>query len=204
MYILPYFSTKKDPAILLCYAIPGNPYPVGSTEGRKSPDTLMGTALQAGYQSHYVVTNRSGELAEKTENGTDCYDELVIIQEAQVIPAYILRLVPNGLPKLAKKWSQGGGPTEPRGSSPRVSTPEPAGPDGGKATKSASKRDKKAQKHDKDKDKDKDKGNDDDSKIKKSKGNDKADTDDRKKTLSRKKTTILTEDIKAEFMAQDC
>lgn len=94
-YILPYFAVKKNPAILLCYLIPGNIYPGNPfalfskanfglvTEDHKSFETLAGSPLKAGFQCHYVVTDTKGCVNGNCEN-VGC-DEFVIQQESQVI-----------------------------------------------------------------------------------------------------------------------
>eukprot|EP01128_Nolandella_sp_AFSM9_P005547 TRINITY_DN2696_c0_g1_i2.p1 TRINITY_DN2696_c0_g1~~TRINITY_DN2696_c0_g1_i2.p1 ORF type:complete len:1527 (-),score=193.27 TRINITY_DN2696_c0_g1_i2:46-4626(-) len=56
LYTLPYFSIKENPVIILCFAIPGNAYPV--TEHRNDKNSLVGAALKPGHQSHYVLTQR--------------------------------------------------------------------------------------------------------------------------------------------------
>jgi len=59
MYTLPYFSTE-DPAILICLASPGNPYPV--IEHQKAHNSIKGKPIMIGYQSHYVVTRKDGSV----------------------------------------------------------------------------------------------------------------------------------------------
>jgi len=86
-YALPYFATKAHPCLILCLTMPGNTFPV--YEGYQDPDSRMGTPIKSGYQSNYVVTHRSGIPCEKMQF-TDFYDELVLDQEAQVVPFAII------------------------------------------------------------------------------------------------------------------
>jgi len=102
LYCLPYFCTRKEPVILLCYALPGNIFPV--VESPKAADHLVGAALKTGYQSHYILTNRQGEISDF--GSPDHFDELVIPQESQVIPAYILRIGKANLVALGKEWTR--------------------------------------------------------------------------------------------------
>eukprot|EP01127_Copromyxa_protea_P005204 TRINITY_DN150_c1_g1_i10.p1 TRINITY_DN150_c1_g1~~TRINITY_DN150_c1_g1_i10.p1 ORF type:complete len:764 (-),score=100.45 TRINITY_DN150_c1_g1_i10:18-2309(-) len=89
-YIAPYAAQNPKPCILLCYLIPGNSFPV--TENPMHPNSLRGLALKPGYQSHYVLVNASGMVA--AEGETNIYDEIVVNQDTQVLPAYILTLDP--------------------------------------------------------------------------------------------------------------
>jgi len=89
-YTVPYFKQHEHPAIIICLVIPGNPYPVIEDPRNDSP--IRGKAILLGYQSHYVVVTKSGmpftinDYAENKER----YDELVVEQEAQVLPIFIL------------------------------------------------------------------------------------------------------------------
>jgi len=88
IYATPYFSTKKHPALIISYVIPGNVYPV--CEHPKSIDSLIGSALKGGYQSHFIITTKDGMPVEKPAE--EYYSEIVIFQEAQCVPAFILRV----------------------------------------------------------------------------------------------------------------
>ena len=72
-YISPYYLKKEKPAILICYAIPGNPYPC--IESPRSTKSLVGSSLKAGYNSHYVLVTMDGMPCEKKKQ-TNFYDEL--------------------------------------------------------------------------------------------------------------------------------
>jgi len=90
-YSLPYAQSKEDPAIILSYVIPGNIYPV--LEDHKGKNSLMGLAIKAreGYNSHYVITKQDGNVFQEIGE-RPVYDELVIDQESQVTPAFVLQL----------------------------------------------------------------------------------------------------------------
>jgi len=89
-YALPYARLQEDPAIIISYVIPGNIYPV--VEHHKEENSLLGSPIKApGYNSHYVITARDGSVAQ-TIGEIPVFDEIVIDQEAQVTPAFILQL----------------------------------------------------------------------------------------------------------------
>jgi hypothetical protein len=87
-YTIPYFATKPQPTIIISYVIPGNVYPV--IESSDDPNNQCGRPIKAGYQSHYISTTRKGKPITHPTN--ESYDELVIGQEFQVVPAFILRI----------------------------------------------------------------------------------------------------------------
>jgi len=101
-YATPYFATKPNPTILIAYVIPGNPYPV--IEHPKSENNLTGSALASGAQSHYVVTSIDGMPMQKPQS--NCFDELVITQESQVVPAFILVLDKSNLAALLQTFNR--------------------------------------------------------------------------------------------------
>jgi len=104
-YAVPYFATKKDPAIILSWVIPGNAYPV--IEHPRKSGTLAGTIIKPGYQSHYVCTDNKGMPYPKVVHDyRNVYDEIVINQEAQVAPAYVLLLDPATFPKLIIEFNR--------------------------------------------------------------------------------------------------
>jgi hypothetical protein len=59
----------------------GNSYPV--IENPQMANSLSGATLKAGYQSHYVLTSKTGMPREDHEKYI--YDEIVVNQETQVI-----------------------------------------------------------------------------------------------------------------------
>jgi len=98
-YLSPYL-TKKNPAILICFAIPGNIYPV--IENPREKGSLKGSAQKPGFNSHYVLTEKTGLPIQSV--GTKYYDELVITQESQVMPAFLITIQKTGLEKLYNKF----------------------------------------------------------------------------------------------------
>jgi len=102
-YALPYFGTKRSPAVIIAYVIPGNIYPV--IEDINSNNSFAGAAIKAGYQSHYVVTERTGMPPKSICNG-NVYDELVIPQESQITPAFVIEIGFSGLAQLRLDWNR--------------------------------------------------------------------------------------------------
>lgn len=82
-YCLPYIASRPRPAIIISYVLPGNVYPVTSREERE------GKPLMSGYQSHYVRTTSDGKPSICGE-----YDEVVVGQESQILPMYIVEIEP--------------------------------------------------------------------------------------------------------------
>jgi len=103
-YALPYYSAKSNPAVLICLAIPGNVYPV--TEHPQGENSLMGQAIKSGYQSHYVLTTKDGNPCKKREAPGSHYDELVLGQEAQVVPIAIIEFSQSKLAPFAKTFQR--------------------------------------------------------------------------------------------------
>jgi len=87
-YTIPYMSSRTRPCVIMSWLLPGNPFPV--TEDPEGPASLLGTALQSGYNSHYVVTNLLGKIATKRDK--ELYDEIVIAQESQICPALLFEI----------------------------------------------------------------------------------------------------------------
>eukprot|EP01124_Arcella_intermedia_P000727 TRINITY_DN10397_c1_g1_i1.p1 TRINITY_DN10397_c1_g1~~TRINITY_DN10397_c1_g1_i1.p1 ORF type:complete len:1129 (+),score=178.07 TRINITY_DN10397_c1_g1_i1:217-3387(+) len=96
-----YFSTsalyaatylKENPAILICFAIPGNPYPV--IEHPESKESFYGKPIVNRYQSHYCLTTLNGFPYTKDDEETkqDVFDELVVDQESQVVPLFLVKV----------------------------------------------------------------------------------------------------------------
>lgn len=106
IYTLPYFYIHKDPCIILCYLIPGNPYPV--TENPDTDKGLFSSPLQSGYQSHYVVTNTKGYPYSpiEEENNAPSYDEIVIGQEGQILPVFLLMIDKTNLEELYQSFNR--------------------------------------------------------------------------------------------------
>jgi len=102
-YAVPYFATKPNPAIIISYLVPGNPYPV--TEDPNGPNSLAGQAVKPGYQCNYVLTTNRGMPFPQIEK-KHIFDEIVIRQETQVAPAYVLMLDPRSFPALIKAFER--------------------------------------------------------------------------------------------------
>jgi len=103
LYASPYYCTKPNLAIIIAFVIPGNPYPV--IEHPNEPNNLSGAALRTGSQSHYVVTAINGFPVKKPT--PDAYDELVVVQEGQVFPAFIITPEKESIHTLRKKNGKG-------------------------------------------------------------------------------------------------
>jgi len=103
MYCLPYMGARRTPAIVVSWLLPGNVYPVA--EDHRGPDTLIGAACKNGFNSHYVVTNKAGCALQSGEGGKHFYDEIVIPQESQIVPAMLFELDDKNIPSLAMAWT---------------------------------------------------------------------------------------------------
>jgi len=102
-YALPYFSSKHDPALIISFIVPGNVYPV--IEHPDASDNLQGKAMVNGYNSHYVLVQGSG-LVPKNYESCVLFDELVIPQESQVSPVYLIRLSHKHAKIAMKKFKE--------------------------------------------------------------------------------------------------
>ena len=100
LYTLPYCGGKRNPAVIISYLNMGNIFPV--TEDHKGAKSLLGSALKSGYNSHYVLTNKEGNIYDK---GIIC-DEIVVGQESQILPAFIITLDPESCLKEFNKWER--------------------------------------------------------------------------------------------------
>jgi len=100
-YALPYFATKSKPTVIICLVISGNAYPV--IEHPHYDGSFMGTAMTPGYHSHYVLTRKDGYPCPKIlyKEKNQFYDELVIEQEASILPFYLLKISTENLSTLA-------------------------------------------------------------------------------------------------------
>jgi len=79
--------------LILAVVIPGNIYPV--TEDHEGLDSLKGKPCKGvGYQSHYTNVHSTfgppnfGRVCNPPTE--DCYDELVVFQDAQTLPLFII------------------------------------------------------------------------------------------------------------------
>jgi len=93
MYTVPYFANKKHPAILICLSVPGNPFPVIESPNEKAI-SLKGCKITTGYSAHYCSTGLGGFPYSETdkEAGKPVFDELVVGQENQAVPLFLLEI----------------------------------------------------------------------------------------------------------------
>jgi len=61
-----------------------------------------------GYQSHYVITTKGGMALTRTDHEQQIsnYDELVIGQESQVVPLFLLQIGEESIAKIYKEWER--------------------------------------------------------------------------------------------------
>jgi len=105
VYTVPYISRQKAPVIIVSWVLPGNVYPV--IENSEPSDTtqepkglaqkhqeasLKGAPIQNGYNSHYVVVDEDGKIGHPQSK--ELFNEFVIAQESQIVPAFIFEIVP--------------------------------------------------------------------------------------------------------------
>jgi len=105
-YTVPYFSNTRKPAILICFTIPGHPFPVN--EHPKDDLNLSGKALYVGYQSHYVVTTVAGFPLKIQDWNSQLkrYDELVISQETQVVPIFLIQVDTSNMSAVLSLYNE--------------------------------------------------------------------------------------------------
>eukprot|EP01127_Copromyxa_protea_P018107 TRINITY_DN5626_c0_g3_i2.p1 TRINITY_DN5626_c0_g3~~TRINITY_DN5626_c0_g3_i2.p1 ORF type:complete len:533 (-),score=92.68 TRINITY_DN5626_c0_g3_i2:42-1640(-) len=102
LYALPYFEKKQTPAIIISWILPGNTYPV--TEKSTDKKGFSGKPLKSGYNSHYVATSSKGQPVQvKSE---DAFDEIVVSQEAQITPAFVLKVKATNLTELRRDYER--------------------------------------------------------------------------------------------------
>jgi len=105
LYAVPYFATKANPTVLVCLGVSGNPYPV--VERRDEEKSLLGQPLRSGYQSHYVLTKIDGNpISEPPEEHDEFFDEIVLAQETQVVPVYLVEVSASHLTGFVKKYQR--------------------------------------------------------------------------------------------------
>jgi hypothetical protein len=104
-YCLPYACMRRNPTIILSYLNMGHVFPVD--EKHDSNKSLLGSPIKSGYNSCYVVTNKKGHAYDPIDDyGTLKCDELVISQESQALPAFIITLDPNSASKEYEYWQR--------------------------------------------------------------------------------------------------
>lgn len=61
--------------------------------------------IVSGYNSHYVVVNKAGLIPNSEERSSaDLFDEVVIPQESQITPVYVLRIQAGELDAALHRW----------------------------------------------------------------------------------------------------
>lgn len=107
VYCIPYTCTSSNgavpsPALIISYIVPCNIYPVieSAEEPSLGRESLLGQAIVNGYQTHYVRVDGTGHIGDK-------YDEIVVSQEAQILPLYIVHLDLASSLSLAKRLALG-------------------------------------------------------------------------------------------------
>lgn len=104
LYTLPYACLHREPALILSYLNMGNIFPV--TEDHRGPKSLMGTPIKSGYNSHLVLTAKDGTVYRPEENQDIVCDEIVVAQESQILPAFIIRLDYESCMREFGKWER--------------------------------------------------------------------------------------------------
>jgi len=97
LYGLPSLLSQDNPCFIICWVIPGNPYPV--VEGPGEVDNVDGKSVKSGYQCHYVLIEKKGC---PTKSQAFYCDELVVGQENQILPAFVLKFTADELKKRIK------------------------------------------------------------------------------------------------------
>jgi hypothetical protein len=83
-------NDEGEKILIITYVTPGNVYPVVE-DPDVAEESLKGKPFKNGYQSHYVLVNTQGKPSDVVNDGK-IYDELVVFQEAQVIPKYVIHI----------------------------------------------------------------------------------------------------------------
>jgi hypothetical protein len=73
LYAVSYCSSQALPALIISWIFPGNVYAV--IESPTGPESLLGSSLKSGFNSHFVVTDSKGMPLIEFENRT-CSDEI--------------------------------------------------------------------------------------------------------------------------------
>jgi len=77
------------------------------TESHKGSDSLLGAATKGGFNSHFAVVGRLGLIAINEDyEQIDIFDEIVIPQEAQIVPAFIVSLDQSNFSSFVTKWEK--------------------------------------------------------------------------------------------------
>jgi len=101
-YIFPYVAGAENPTMVVVLVFPGNVYPVIENPG--GDNSLLGKNIKTGYQSHFVVTTKSGQPATMLDE--EIYDELLVVQESQIVPIYLVELKSSNFSILSAEWNR--------------------------------------------------------------------------------------------------
>jgi len=101
-YGLSYILGVPKPSIIIAYVLSGNAYPV--IENAKAEDSLLGQPIMPSYDSHIVCVNPSGTPVLCPTD--EYFIELVLDQEARVLPAFIITLQQIDIPTTPTSESQ--------------------------------------------------------------------------------------------------
>ena len=93
---------KRNPAVIISYLNMGNIYPV--TEEHDGKNSLMGLPIKNSYNSHFVLTAKNGHVY--NNNSDVICDEIVIGQESQILPAFIIALNVESCMKVYNIWER--------------------------------------------------------------------------------------------------
>jgi len=102
LYSMVYLQNKTVPAILLTYVTPGNAFPV--IEDFEEKKNFIGKAIKTGYNAHYVLTTSDGHTARSKVD--PYFDELVIEQEGQALPAFIVTIGQENISQIVDELHQ--------------------------------------------------------------------------------------------------
>eukprot|EP01127_Copromyxa_protea_P019011 TRINITY_DN6093_c0_g2_i1.p1 TRINITY_DN6093_c0_g2~~TRINITY_DN6093_c0_g2_i1.p1 ORF type:complete len:377 (-),score=54.01 TRINITY_DN6093_c0_g2_i1:62-1192(-) len=106
-YACMYFTNRVDPALLISFVTLGNTYPV--TESHTGSTSLAGNASVPGYNAHYVNVCADGTVPDwkRPDSCSDLFDEIVVSQEPQIAPVYLIRLRNKNLTEALSSTKNG-------------------------------------------------------------------------------------------------
>jgi len=96
-YAVNIFANLENRVILVSFVNIGNPYPCIENPS-KPRESLIGRNIKQGYDCHYSVVDGNGlpltneELMNAQNANRACYDELVVPEEQQILPCYLVFL----------------------------------------------------------------------------------------------------------------
>jgi len=103
IYTVPYVFSESDPSMLICFILPGNPFPV-----IEHPRNFTGKPILQGYQCHYVVTMKSGLpfTEEDFRKNQRNFNEIVLGDESQVVPIFLIKLNKSNFGRLYYEYQR--------------------------------------------------------------------------------------------------